>query len=57
MRVVLKEEAAFDAVNGIALLQQELREIGAVLAGDPSDEGDGASMQGIVQRSGKSIIS
>ena len=34
--------AAFDAVNGVALLQEEFREIGAVLAGDPSDEGDGA---------------
>ena len=34
--------AAFDAVHGVALLQKEFREIGAVLAGDPSDEGDGA---------------
>ena len=30
--------AAFDAVYGVALLQEEFREIGAVLAGDPSDE-------------------
>ena len=34
--------AAFDAVNDVALLQEKLREIGAVLASDPSDEGNGA---------------
>ena len=30
--------AALDAVDRVALLQQELREIGAVLPGDPGDE-------------------
>ena len=34
--------ASFDAVDGVALLKEELSKIGAVLAGDPSDEGDGA---------------
>ena len=40
MRSVLKElAAADDAVNLVALVQQQLGEIGAVLAGDAGDEG------------------
>ena len=30
--------AAFDAVDGVAFLEQEFGEIGAVLAGDAGDE-------------------
>ena len=32
--------AALDAVDDVALLQQELGEIGAILAGDAGDQGD-----------------
>ena len=44
MRSVLNRlRAALDAVHLIALLQQELGQVGAVLAGDAGDECDFAS--------------
>ena len=40
-RAVEHARAADDAVDGVAFLQQQLRKVGAVLAGDAGDEGDG----------------
>ena len=56
MRVVLKEEAAFYAVHGVALLQKEFCEIRAVLI-IPVMRATGRSMQAIVQVLQSPIIS